>query len=153
MNLTELSQIAQAPGSVAVIASLIFVGWQTRQNTITTRAASHHAVSEALNRLNILWARDGEVTRIWLTGIRDRRALSPEDQWRFDSTIRAYLHVCETMYLQADLGAGDFGIVMAEEKGIRTVFASEGVREWWAGNPYGFSQGFRNYVESLIGSN
>ena len=38
--------------------------------------------------------------------------------------VRAYLHVCETMFTQARLGAGDFGIVMAEESGIKAVFAS-----------------------------
>jgi hypothetical protein len=63
--------------------------------------------------------------------------------------VRAYLHVCETMYTQADLGAGDFGIVKAEENGIKNVFSSDGVREWWAENPFGFSPEFREYVERL----
>ncbi|MGB7367547.1 MAG: hypothetical protein WA926_01225, partial [Methylovirgula sp.] len=139
MNLVEISQISQTLGSAAVVASLIFVGFQIRQNTKATRAASHHAVSEALNRLNLLWARNSEVTRIWLSGMSDRRALTPEERWRFDSTVRAYLHVCETMYTQADLGAGDFGIVTAEENGIKTVFSSGGVKEWWAENPFSFS--------------
>jgi len=149
MALTEISQISQMLGSAAVVASLIFVGFQIRHNTKATRAASHHAVSEALNRVNLLWARNSEVTRIWLSGMSDRRALTPEERWRFDSTIRAYLHVCETMYTQADLGAGDCGIVRAEEDGIKTVFLSEGVREWWAENPFGFSPAFRNYIERL----
>lgn len=105
MNLAEISQISQTLGSAAVVASLIFVGFQIRQNTKATRAASHHAVSEALNRVNLLWARDSEMTRIWLSGMNDRGALTPEDRWRFDSTVRAYLHVCETMYMQADLAA------------------------------------------------
>ena len=150
MTLAEVSQISQTVGSVAVVASLIFVGVQIRQNTKATRAASHHAVSEALNQVNLLWARNGEVSRIWLAGISDRRALTPEDRWRFDSTMRAYLHVCETMYTQADLGAGDLGIVTAEEGGIKSVFSSDGVREWWAENPFGFSPEFRKYVERLI---
>lgn len=150
MNLVEISQISQTLGSAAVVASLIFVGFQIRQNTKATRAASHHAVSEALNRLNLLWARNSEVTRIWLSGMSDRRALTPEERWRFDSTVRAYLHVCETMYTQADLGAGDFGIVTAEENGIKTVFSSGGVKEWWAENPFGFSPEFRDYVGRLI---
>jgi len=150
MTLAEISQISQTLGSAAVVASLIFVGFQMRQNTKATRAASHHAVSEALNRVNLLWARNSEVTRIWLSGMSDRRALTPEERWRFDSTVRAYLHVCETMYRQADLGAGDFGIVRAEGNGIKTVFSSEGVREWWAENPFGFSPEFRDYVERLI---
>ena len=149
MALTEISQISQMLGSAAVVASLIFVGFQIRHNTKATRAASHHAVSEALNRVNLLWARNSEVTRIWLSGMTDRRALTPEERWRFDSTIRAYLHVCEAMYTQADLGAGDCGIVRAEEDGIKTVFLSEGVREWWAENPFGFSPAFRNYIERL----
>ena len=64
--------------------------------------------------------------------------------------VRAYLHVCETMYTQADLGAGDLGIVTAEENGIKTVFSSESVREWWVENPFGFSSAFRDYVGKLL---
>jgi hypothetical protein len=150
MNLTEVSQVSQTLGSVAVVASLLFVGFQIRQNTKATRAASHHAVSGELNRLNILWARNGEITRIWLSGLSDRSVSPPEERWRFDSMVRAYLHVCETMYIQADLGAGDFGIVTAEENGIKTVFSSESVREWWEENPFGFSSAFRDYVGRLV---
>jgi hypothetical protein len=150
MNLTDISQISQTLGSAAIVASLLFVGFQIRQNTIATRAASHHAVSEALNQVNLLWARNKEVATIWLAGLSDRRALTPEERWRFDSTMRAYLHVCETMYTQADWGAGDIGIVSAEENGIKNVFSSEGVKEWWAENPFGFSPEFREYVGRLI---
>ena len=150
MNLADISQISQTLGSAAVVASLLFVGFQIRQNTIATRAASHHAVSEALNQVNLLWARNKEVATIWLAGLSDRRALTPEERWRFDSTMRAYLHVCETMYTQADWGAGDIGIVSAEENGIKNVFSSEGVKEWWAENPFGFSPEFREYVGRLI---
>ena len=66
--------------------------------------------------------------------------------------MRTYLHACETMYTQADLGAGDYGIVVAEEDGIKTVFSSDGVREWWAENPFGFSPEFRKYVRRLTDS-
>ena len=150
MNLADISQISQTLGSASIVASLLFVGFQIRQNTIATRAASHHAVSEALNQVNLLWARNKEVATIWLAGLSDRRALTPEERWRFDSTMRAYLHVCETMYTQADWGAGDIGIVSAEENGIKNVFSSEGVKEWWAENPFGFSPDFREYVGRLI---
>ena len=40
------------------------------------------------------------------------------------------MHVCETMYIQAALGAGDAGIVIAEETSIKAIFVSAGVREW-----------------------
>src|SRR5262249_36492331 len=141
-----------AVSSAAVVASLIFVGFQLRQNTRATQAASHHAVSEALNRINLLWARNGEVTRLWLSGMHDMRAPTPQQPRRLDSTLRAYLHVCETMYRQADLGAGDLGIVLAEENGIKFVFSSPSVRESWAENPFGFSIEFRAYIDGLLKS-
>ena len=149
ITLAQLSQFSQAVSSTAVIVSLIFIGLQIRQNTKIARAASHHAISEALNRINLLWARNGEVTRLWLLGLNDRSAMTPENRWRFDSILRAYMHVCETMYAQASLGAGDRGIVLAEEDGIKAVFSSAGAREWWAENPFGFSPKFRAYIEKV----
>jgi hypothetical protein len=82
--------------------------------------------------------------------MRDRRALTEEDRWRFDSMVRAYLHVCETMQKQASLGAGDPGIVAAENDGIRSVFSSASVQEWWAENPFGFSPEFRKHVQKVV---
>lgn len=152
MLLVKLYELSQIVGSIAVVASLVFIGIQIHTNMKATRAASHQASSEALVRLNLLWAENEEATRLWLLGSSDRRALTAEQKWRFDSMARAYLHVCETMYVQASLGAGDREIVSAEEDGIRTMFSSEGIRDWWAQNPYGFSTGFRKYIDALIAS-
>lgn len=150
MTLTQISQLAQAIGSAAVVASLIFVGIQLRQSTKTTRAASHHAITEALNRVNLVWARDKDLTRIFLAGCEDRQALTLEERWRFDAVLRAYLHVCETMYTQAALGAGDRDLVDAEEAGIKSVFRSAGVQAWWMDNPFGFSRQFRRHIDHLV---
>lgn len=149
MTLENIYYIGQTIAVIAIIASLAFVGVQIRQNTRATRAASHNAVSDSLNEINRMFAENADLTKIWLKGLGDRRSLSEEERWRFDSTLRAYMHVCETMFVQADLGAGDKGIMFAEEGGIRTVLASPGSREWWEENPYGFCAEFRAYVEGL----
>ena len=152
MTTANISDIAQTLAAVATVLSLLFVGLQIRQNTRATRAAAHHNVSDSLNALNVMFAGSGDVTKIWLTGMQDRKALSPEEKWRFDSMMRAYMHVCETMFVQTELGSGDDSIRLAEEEGIRTVMASPGSREWWDENPYGFCAEFRSYVEGLAPS-
>ena len=149
MTIAAISDIAQALAAVATVLSLLFVGVQIRQNTRATQAAAHHNVSDSLNELNLMFAGSGDVTKIWLTGMQDRKALSPEEKWRFDSVMRAYMHVCETMFVQTELGSGDDSIRLAEEEGIKTVMTSPGSREWWDENPYGFCAEFRNYVEGL----
>ena len=152
MTLEEIYYISQIVAVIGIFGSLVFVGVQIRQNTRATRAASHNAVSNSLNEINRMFAENADLTKIWLSGLADRQALNPEERWRFDSMSRAYMHVCETMYVQAGLGTGDKSVMLAEEDGIKAVFGSPGVREWWAENPYGFSKEFRSYVAKLAQS-
>ena len=51
--------------------------------------------------------KDEAVANLWLSGLKDRSALDELKQEQFDALIRAYLHVCDTMYFQAQVGAGD----------------------------------------------
>jgi len=152
VTLEEINYVSQIFGVVLIFASLVFVGLQIRQNTLATRAASHNAVSNSLNEINRMFAENADLAKIWLTGMADRQALTPEERWRFDSTARAYMHVCETMYVQAGLGAGDKSVLHAEEEGIKLAFTSPGMRDWWAENPYGFCPEFRSYVAKLARS-
>lgn len=49
MGLEQLYYIAEIVGVVAIVLSLLFVGVQLRQNTLATRAASHHAITDVMN--------------------------------------------------------------------------------------------------------
>ncbi len=149
MTLEDVYYIGQTIAVVALVLSLVFVGVQIRQNTNATRAASHGAVSTALNEINRMFAENADLTVIWLSGLRDRQSLSEEDRWRFDSIARAYFHVCETMFIQARLGAGDRGVLQAEESGMAAILAARGVQDWWTENPFGFCAEFRAYVDAL----
>lgn len=149
MTLNQIAGISQAISSAAVVASLFFVGIQLRRNTRASRAVSHHAITEALNHVNLVWARDRELSLIWLTGLHDRQGLAPDERWRFDAMLRAYFLVCETMHTQANLGIGDADIVRAEKDGIRFVLSHPGVQDWWKHNPFGFSNAFRAYVDRI----
>lgn len=149
MTLEGIYYISQIVAVIGIFGSLLFVGLQIRQNTLATRAASHNAVSNSLNEINRMFAENADLTRIFLAGQVDRQALTPEERWRFDSSMRAYMHVCETMFVQAAIGTGDKSVMLAEEDGIKAVLAAPGSREWWSENPFGFSHEFRAYVAKL----
>lgn len=149
MTTADIANIGQTLAAVATVLSLLFVGVQIRQNTRATRAASHNNVSNSLNEINRMFAENADLTKIWLAGMQDRSKLSDEERWRFDASARAYMHVCETMFVQAELGSGHEGVHLAEEKGMSTIMASPGVREWWAENPFGFCVEFRSYVAQV----
>jgi len=50
------------------------------------------------------------------------------------------------------VGAGEDGLLLAEERSLATLLSTAGVREWWAENPYAFSPEFRSYVQGFLGA-
>ena len=132
------------------MATLIYLALQIRRNTQATQAGSFHAIYDSMNRVNIAVIQNSELTRIWLGGGENRRALDPEELHRFDLTLLSHFHVFETLHYQGRIGAGDRGLVLAEERSLRSILTMPGAREWWSANPYAFGAEFRSYIEGLL---
>ncbi len=93
MGIMELGAIGELVSGIAVVASLIFVGLQVRQNTATTRAASHHAITDSFNEGNWLLARDPTLSELYLRGHEGRDQLNAVEWWQYSCVpgFRAYV--------------------------------------------------------------
>jgi hypothetical protein len=149
MNIMELGALGEFVGSVGVVATLVYLAVQIRQNTRATQTASHHAITDSLNQGNVAQATDPELARIWLAGCEDRGALSDVDRHRLDMLLLAYFHVFDSLFYAATRGAGERSLLLAEEKGFAHLMKLPGVQEWWQENPYAFSAEFRSYMEGF----
>jgi len=150
MSIADLGSLGEFIGSMAVLVTLIYLALQIRQNTHATRAVSHHAVTDALNQLNLTLSKHDEATRIWLAGMNDRSSLNDVQRERYDSLLRAYLHVCDTMYYQAQVGAGDHGLWEAEKRYLGMILTSDGGKNWLKENSESVSRGFRHALNPII---
>ena len=63
MTLGELGSLGEFLAAIATLATLIYLAVQIRQNTLATRAASHHAITDVMNKTNHLVIGDAEVAR------------------------------------------------------------------------------------------
>ena len=121
MTIFELGALGEFVGAILLFGSLVFVGLQIRQNTKATRAVSHHAITDALNQLNLSFAKDPAIVKLWASGMNDRSSLDGVQLDQYDALIRAYMHICDTMYYQAQVGAGDDGLWKAEERYLGVI--------------------------------
>jgi hypothetical protein len=71
---------------------------------------------------------------------------------RFDSLLRAFFHVFDSLFYAADNGTGELKLLLAEEKGFLHLMNSSGVYDWWTDNPYAFTPEFRAYMEGFRGA-
>lgn len=150
MTIQDLGSLGELIAAIATVVTLVYLALQIRQNTHATRASSFHAVSDARNQVNLAVVQDAELARIWLEGGANRSALGDEDRLRFDISLLSYFHVIETMHYQASVGAGEKGLLVAEERSIRDLFSKPGIREWWQQNPWAFGIEFRKYIETFL---
>ena len=149
MNWEAIGAVGEAVGAIAVVVTLAYLAMQIRQNTDATRAASHHAVIEALNQGNLAQARDAELAQIWVSGLKDRGVLTEVERQRFDSLCLAYFHVFDSLWYSAKVGTAERNLLLSEEKGFVYLMDSSGVYDWWEANPYAFSPEFRDYMEGF----
>ena len=136
-------------GAIGVVITLAYLAVQIRQNTRATRAASHHAIVEALNQGNLLQAQDDDLAQIWLSGTSDRSQLSDSERQRFDMLCLSYFHVFDSLWYSAKIGTAEHDLLLSEEKGFAFLMGSLGVYDWWVSNPYAFSAEFRRYMETF----
>ena len=149
MNWDALGAISETISAIAVIATLAYLAVQIRQNTRATQTASHHAITDSFNQVNIAIAQNAELAKIWVTGCTDRAALTDTEREQLDSLLRAVFHVFDSLFYSANSGTGERNLLQAEEKGFSHLMNLRGVYSWWKDNPYAFSPEFRSYMEGF----
>jgi len=147
MDWGTLGSIGEFVGGFAVVVSLIYVGFQIRQSSNATRAASQIAIKQLSTQItNQLVA--PEMARIYLQGLKDSASLSPEDRVRFHSLVLSLFGAYEAGYFQSYFGtiAEEIHEPMSTQANFH--LRQPGVERWWnAGGSNRFSRQFVEYLE------
>ncbi len=104
LTLRDWASVAEITSAVAVVLSLVYVGFELRGNTRAVEAASLLEVNKiARDHLLLMWG-DAEVSRIDQVGAQDLSQLNPEEQQRYYWNVRSFWLGMQTVFRQHDLG-------------------------------------------------
>ncbi|MEO7602271.1 MAG: hypothetical protein ABIS39_03270 [Sphingomicrobium sp.] len=149
MNLEHASLIAQIVSAVAVIASLIFVGFQLRQATAAIHATSSQAHSALYTDLVQCIIDNADFARIWSNGLSDPKSLSEEEWIRFVAYASALFRLYESSWVQWQHGRLEEEHWHTIEKQAVCFGHLPGLKAAWQIRGGWFSPGFRAWFESL----
>jgi hypothetical protein len=142
MNWDAVGAIAESLAALGVIASLMYVALQVRQNSklidqsiLATRSAMVHGISVSFSRFYELLAQDSELSDIYQRGIRGE-ALTDNEVGRFESLIIIYVTWLEDadhqhmsdLYFEED----DTDPVEGMAFIFRPLLSSPIGRQWWS---------------------
>ena len=150
MTLEEVNTAAQTIGVLGVLASLLFVGIQIRQNTRALKASSHHAVTDSFNAINTLLMSDQNAARVFRLGMAGLENLDEDERLSFSYMALGYMRIFETLHYQYGTGALEPKLFEAELGTLKWAFTNPGLRAWWALNPISLSAEFRAFIDGLI---
>lgn len=131
------AKVQQGIAAVGVILSLVFVGFEIRENTKAVQGATVQAISDQ----SILHLLEGAADPDWiriLTRLGNGAEfgdLSPEDQMRYNLRASVTVRLMENRWRQAELGIlGESGLDIAT--GVRNTewYRSEHFRTYWRKN-------------------
>ena len=148
MKLSEWAQIAEIVGGAAIIASLVFVGIEVRENTSVVRAQFDRAIDQQNVSLNIVVAENADFAEVLVRAEVDRDSLDPAELARFDNYCLARFGAYENV-----VGNFSEGFVSSQEFDIWTRhfedrFSRPGYRQCWLNYRDGYFPRFRAWADA-----
>jgi hypothetical protein len=147
MTLSDIVNLAQIIGAIAVVVSLFYVAFQIRQNTLAVRSATAQDVHENFASCYHLLAADSELSRITINGLRDYSSLTEIEKARFIATFMAFLSYSQNAYLKWCEGSLSPALWSGWELLMMNLVSAPGGRAFWEERGYLFGSEFRNHIE------
>lgn len=130
MDIQTLGNLGEFVGSIAVLATLVYLSIQTRQSNKVARQQSNSDILNRRQELQLLLTQDDNLNEIISKGLSQEELTSFEAQ-RFTSYFMTYLHHTQDAYLQYEAGLISKEFWESDLSTITPAFTQAGFRDWW----------------------
>ena len=149
-SLEQTYFLVQTAAGVAVVASLVYLAMQLKQNTRAIRLSTVESVIRQFREHEALVCQSGDVAAILWQGLQDPGELHGADRMRFYQLCNYYLKSFENAYFQFREGA----LRSENWKGLKQYFVDigslPGLRKYWEDRQHWCSDAFREFMEREI---
>jgi len=149
MSLSDLASLGSFVSSVAVVVSLVFVGFQLRQNTraVVAQTSQSHAMN--WTQLAAPYLESADLARVWRLGLSGMETLTEDERVRFIIAANALFRFSEASRLQWRHKQLDNVHWQNIESFLRDYASQPGIAQFWAARRHVHSTEFRTWYEAL----
>ena len=150
MNWDALGAIGEIVGALGVIASLLYLALQIRNDASARRADTSHAQSRMLTEAQRDIASSPGLADIFYKGVSDYDALTGPEKVRFNASVGTSFRAFEDTFHRHAEGHLDEKLWQSIDRPIEEFVNTPGIRKWWESRNSWFSDEFRRFVESKM---
>ena len=152
MSLEQLSYLAQIVGTVGVIVSLVFVGFQIKANTAALQRNEHNSTMEQWTVIRMAIAQNRDIAVFMTAGLHGERAMDAADQLRLEQFLAE--HAWAAFHIWDRTQRGIFPTGTFEATGgalLRGVLGTVRGGDWWRSAKHtGFIPEFVADVDAIL---
>lgn len=149
MSFEQIGIVIQLVGTLGVVASLVFVGVQIRQNTKATRVQVQENMTAGYISTSQAVIDNAEVFTRGIAATRESFAkFSSAEKLIYFGLIFAMFKHFENIHSQHERGFIDTESWTAWSEHVLMYFNQPGVKVWWELRRGSFRPSFRNFLES-----
>lgn len=150
MTLQQVSYWAQIFGVVAIVATLIYLAIELRQNTKSVRLSAVHDISSLYASVMLTTCGDKDNADVWTRGLHDYGTLDRTEKTRFLVFMGVSVRTLSDQHFQWQEGALDTQVWNGMRHVIDDFAQYEGFKTYWKLRSHQFSDSFQEYVESAL---
>lgn len=148
MNWAAVQAVAEAIGAIAVVASLIYLAIQVRQNTRAVRASTYDGMVRASGDFLRPLIEDAALALTFerLAGDWADARVGSEDRTRAMYLLTQLFRTWENVYYQWRQGMLEDWLWRAWQTVILSYFNQPGIQEWWRLRHMAYSEPFQAFL-------
>jgi hypothetical protein len=130
MNWDALGAIAEFVGAIAVLATLVYLAIQVRENSLQVKLGSAINLNHLINQeFDPIYNNDRNI-RIWTSGISTPESLSEEDQAIFSLFMARLVHVLLTALMHDNHAILETEVARRYVGSLKSIVESPGGQFW-----------------------
>jgi len=152
MELQDIYFIGEIVATVAVLGTLIYVGVQLRQNTLTVKVAAGQAHIDAYNNLIDKITSNNSMMESWVKSAENFDILSTMEQAQVLAFIGVMFRNYEGAFIQWTEGVLDKRLWQGINRSMADQYAHEAVCVFWSLRKHWFSDEFGEWYDADVAS-
>ena len=146
----RLNQWLTLVANIGVVAGVLFVGFEIKQNTEQVQAQVAQGIMAALREQGNALAQSTDVSEVYYRGLSGLNNLSDTERFQVNAINAGYFRVFEEAFLHHKVGRLEDEYWNALSGQLKKVLAIPGTRENWEQVGDNYNQDFIDFANSLI---
>ena len=147
MNWDALGALGEIVGACGVIASLFYVGYQIRQNTVHSRAYTQRDILTEITADHLI---SGDKSALYRRALTKFSELPDDEKLEASSVLMTLINRFEATMRLHSTGLVDDSLFKAHRAWVLAHILSPGGEQWWELVKHIFSEDLRTYLDSAI---